>query len=110
VKALVGLLAIGAAAGCMPVAQQGYPIGIIYNGTRAPSLLTRVEAGGENRASTKEGVACASSILGLVATGDASLDAAKKAGGISTVNSVEYDASAFIFGVYTEVCTVVHGN
>jgi hypothetical protein len=105
-----GLLLCLGATHCMPVMQQGYPIGIIYNGTTAPSLLNEVEAGGANKASTKSGSACASSVLGVAAFGDAGLDAAKKQGGLTTVNSVEYEATGYVFGVYTQVCTVAHGN
>lgn len=101
---------VGALSGCMPVANQGYPIGIFYTGTQAPSLLNEVEAGGDNKASTKTGKACSAGILGVAAFGDASLDAAKKQGAISTVNSVEYKATSYVLNVYVEVCTIVHGN
>ncbi len=107
---VLGFVALLATAGCMPVMNQGYPVGIFYNGTRAPSLLNRVEAGGANKASTKSGRACASGILGVAAFGDASIDAAKKQGGISTVNSVEYDGTNYVLGIYVQACTIVHGN
>lgn len=56
----------------------------------------------------KEGQACAESILGLVARGDASVRAAKEDGGIDEVFSVEHSARNF-FGVVGEWCTMVRG-
>ncbi|MCA9597567.1 MAG: TRL-like family protein [Myxococcales bacterium] len=98
------------AAGCMPVMQQGYPVGVVYNGTKAPSVVDRVEASGPNKTGAKTGEACSTGILGIAAFGDASIDAAKKAAQITDVHSVEYDATAVLGFVYVEVCTVVHGN
>ncbi|MFN3739317.1 MAG: TRL-like family protein [Thermodesulfovibrionales bacterium] len=58
---------------------------------------------------SKEGKACASNILGLIATGDASIDAAKKAGGIKEVSSVDYKSSS-VLGLYAQFCTIVRGK
>ena len=99
-----------ACVGCLPLTSQGYPIGGIYNGTKAPSGLDRVELTGENKAATKQGRACSSGVLGIAAWGDSSIDAAKKAGGITSVYSVEYEATAVLGLVYMDVCTVVHGT
>lgn len=60
-------------------------------------------------AATKEGKACASTVLGWVATGDASVAAAKAAGGITTVSSVDHTAHQ-ILGIVGDWCTVVKGN
>jgi hypothetical protein len=60
-------------------------------------------------AATKEGKACAKSILGWVSSGDASIAAAKAAGGITTVASVDHTANQ-ILGIVGEWCTVVKGN
>ena len=57
----------------------------------------------------KEGKACAESILGLMARGDASVRAAKEAGGITEVFTVEHTARNF-FGIVGEWCTVVRGT
>ena len=59
--------------------------------------------------STKTGEACASSILGIIATGDASIDAARKAGGINSISEVDEKASD-ILGLYASYCTIVHGK
>ena len=47
--------------------------------------------------------------LGIIATGDASIDAAKKAGGITNVASVDHDSTS-ILGLFATFCTVVKGN
>lgn len=58
---------------------------------------------------SKRGEACATNILGLVATGDASIDAAKKSAGITKVASVEQSASR-VLGYYAKYCTIVRGE
>jgi hypothetical protein len=103
--ALLGTPALG----CLPINSQGYPVGIIYSATQAPSTIDRVEASGDNKAAPKMGRACSTGILGLAAFGDASLDAAKKQGGITSVHSVEYEATAVLGPVYVVACTIVHG-
>jgi hypothetical protein len=60
-------------------------------------------------ATPKTGRACMNSILGLVAIGDASLEAAKAAGGITNVANINYEVKN-ILGVYGEYCLVVKGN
>jgi TRL-like protein family len=56
----------------------------------------------------KEGKACAESILGLIARGDAGVRAAKANGGISEVTNIEHSARNF-FGIVGEWCTLVRG-
>lgn len=57
----------------------------------------------------KQGKACAESILGLLARGDASVRAAKENGGISEVSTIDHSARNF-FGIVGEWCTLVRGN
>jgi TRL-like protein family len=57
----------------------------------------------------KTGIACADSYLGLVALGDASIAAAKQAGNISKVSSVDHTAKSY-FVFYGQYCTVVRGE
>ena len=57
----------------------------------------------------KQGKACADSILGLVARGDASVRAAKENGGITEVSTIDHSARNF-FGIVGEWCTLVRGN
>jgi hypothetical protein len=60
-------------------------------------------------AATKEGKACTQSILGWVASGDASVTAAKAAGGITTVSSIDHTAKQ-VLGIIGDWCTVVKGS
>ena len=70
----LGFLSLGAVllTGCQPVASP--LMGVFFNDTKFGYEAT------SNAAATKEGKACAQTILGLVATGDASISAAKAAG------------------------------
>ena len=62
-----------------------------------------------NPAGNRVGEACAKSILGLVAWGDASIEAGRRNGGITQITSV--DASTWsILGVYGSYCTMVRGK
>lgn len=95
--ALIGL----SLTGCMPVAS---PLaGGIFADVKYGIVATDAPA------ATKEGKACATTILGWVATGDASVQAAKTAGGISTVAVVDHSAKN-ILGIFAEWCTIVRGN
>ncbi|MDF2446360.1 MAG: uncharacterized protein K0S46_1596 [Moraxellaceae bacterium] len=87
--------------GCAVVASP--TTGALYTKVQGPITT------GTGTTSAKSGQACATNILGLIATGDASVDAAKKAGGISTVASVDHDSMS-ILGLYATFCTVVKGN
>ena len=102
---LLGLVAV-ASIGCGAF---GYPIGSIYTGTKVPHGMSLLEGSGPGKGDTKQGEACATGILGIAAFGDASLDAAKKAGGITDVHSVEF-RGLNILGIYTQGCTVAHGG
>jgi hypothetical protein len=101
----LALLALGAAAtsGCAAAAGgNGGVTGFLYSSYK---MGGNVAAG----PGTKMGQACASSILGIVGTGDASISAAKKAGGINTVAYVDHDVSG-ILGFYATSCTIVYGD
>lgn len=87
--------------GCQPVASP--LMGILYNETKFGWEAT------SNTNATKEGKACANTIMGLVATGDASISAAKAAGGITEVAHVDHSAKSVI-GIIGEFCTIVKGK
>jgi hypothetical protein len=59
--------------------------------------------------SDKTGKACMTSIIGIVATGDASIASAKANGKITKVATVDYNVHN-ILGVYGKYCTVVTGE
>ena len=75
------------------------------------ALYTNVTTGtsATSGSTAKMGQACNTSILGLVATGNASIASAKAQGGISRVASVDYKAKN-ILGLYGKYCVVVHGS
>lgn len=79
----------------------------------APAALSYYAGPGTVGPSAKEpvkrGEACVQNFLGLIATGDASIDAAKKNGGITTVTSVDENVSR-VLGYYAQFCTVVKGQ
>jgi hypothetical protein len=62
-----------------------------------------------NGGGTKMGKSVAKSYLGMVATGDASFQAAKQNGGISKVTHVDWDAKNYL-GFYGEYTTTVYGD
>jgi hypothetical protein len=73
-------------------------------------LITDVQFDGQAQGAlgTKEGKACATSVLALVSSGDASIAAAAKAGGITKVMSVDHHTKwTLLFGEY---CTIVRGS
>ena len=103
-KKLLGLLVlIGGAvclSGCMAVYSPA--IGVLFAEVYGP-----IDAG--DQVGAKEGTSCAQSILGLVATGDASIKAAAKDGGITRIDSVDH-YSRNVLGILGEFCTIVRGS
>ena len=91
------ILAAGLISGC------GF-YSFIYGNVRGPVAVTS-----QTGPATKEGHGCAKSILGLFSFGNASIDAAKQAGGITSVVSVDFQ-SLNVLGIYSTFCTVVKGN
>ncbi len=81
-----------------------YPMGIVYTEIKAP-----IAAGSGAMSYSKVGTAKATSILGIVATGDASIKTAAANGGIKTIKYVDYDAKNTL-GVYGEYTTTVYGD
>lgn len=57
----------------------------------------------------KAGKACATSILGLIALGDASIEKAKRDSGIANVATVDTSATSFLT-LYGRYCTIITGN
>lgn len=94
----VGFLSLTA---CQPVASP--LVGVFFNDTKYGYIATT------NTNATKEGKACAQTILGLVATGDASISAAKANGGITQVSHIDYSAKS-ILGIIGDWCTIVKGQ
>ena len=105
IKVALTLAGLTAAALSLTACQIVYSpmAGTSFNETKYGNIATA------ETATTKEGKACGSSILGWVATGDASIAAAKANGGITKVTSVDHSAKN-ILGILGEWCTIVKGN
>lgn len=78
-------------------------LGGVYTGVESNQAATANPVGG------KRGEACAFSILGLLAIGDASAATAAKAGGITKIGLVDNDMMG-VLGIFARHCTVVHGE
>ena len=101
---LVGLTAAAfSLAACMGPIVASPTVGTTFNETKYGNIAT------EESVATKEGRACATSILGWIAQGDASIAAAKANGGITKVSSVDHYAKSILM-IYGEYCTIVKGN
>jgi hypothetical protein len=97
---LVAVVGVCFLSGCMMVYSPA--TGILLTEVYGP-----IDAG--TKVGAKEGQACAESILGLVARGDASIKAAAKAGGITKIDSVDHYTRNFL-GIIGEFCTIVRGS
>ncbi|NCC72224.1 MAG: hypothetical protein EOM06_02415 [Sphingobacteriia bacterium] len=78
-------------------------MGFLYTDVKAPLTAT------SNSVSTKVGTAKATSILGWVATGDASIEAAAKSAGITKIHHVDYHSNA-ILGIVASFTVYVYGE
>ncbi len=94
--AIMGIFCVGCPGVVTPV------FGAIYTDARAGVAFA------QNGTPTKTGEACAQAVLGIVATGDASIEAAMKNGGITRVLYVDSYSSHIV--VISKYCTIVHGN
>ncbi|QLH38497.1 MAG: TRL-like protein family [Defluviicoccus sp.] len=93
---VLGALAVG---GCA----SPQPIGLLYYGASIP------EGGTSQAVVTKSGSAQCTSILSLFATGDCTIETARKAGGIEKVAYVDRKVTNFL-GLYGTYTTVVYGD
>lgn len=58
---------------------------------------------------SRNGEACATNVLGIASTGDATIDTAKRVSNIKNVATI--DRSYFsVLGIFAKGCTVVQGN
>lgn len=101
IKLFAAVVTVLALSGC---GGSPFPLmGLVYIEGKAPYHAV------EGATGNKTGKACATSVLGLVATGDASIATAMKDGGLSTVTAVDY-SSKHILGIWAEFCTMVTGK
>lgn len=94
------LVAVSMLMGCAML----IPMGSMYTEVKLP-----VTATSNSGASTRTGEANCTSVLALVAVGDCSIEAAKKNGGITKVNHVDWEAKS-ILGIYGSYKVIVSGE
>lgn len=78
-------------------------MGGLYTEVKAPIAVTG------STGSSKVGTASAQSILGFIATGDASIEAAARQGNITTIHHVDYQAKS-ILTFFAEFTVFVYGE
>lgn len=94
--AATAILMTGCATGLSPAG-----VGIVTD-VKGPITATNLKA-------TKVGTACAKTIVGVLVKGDASIRAAKKAGKISKVSTVDYHTKGY-YPFVGETCIIVTGQ
>lgn len=109
---LIGsLVALFSLSGCAANLYSGGPsvAGMLYTGVRDPAqhLAVALDATASGR---KVGKSSAQAILGLVAFGDAGVDAAMKAGGITKVHHVDHEVQLAVGGLWEKQTTIVYGE
>jgi hypothetical protein len=77
--------------------------GGLYTEVKGPITATA------NPTYSKVGTAFCTSILGIIATGDASIETAAKNGGITKIHHVDYE-SKNILGLYAKYTVIVYGE
>ncbi len=92
----------------------------LYPGGPSPhgSLQTDVTVPAQNLAVAldptarpiKVGVSSARAVLGLMASGDASVNAAMKSAGITRVHHIDHNINSMVFGLWVETKTLVYGE
>lgn len=77
--------------------------GLLFTGVKGPVNSN------EGTDVSSEGTACATNVLGLLAFGDASIEAAKRDGDIERVTTVDHQTTS-ILGLYAQFCTNAYGS
>jgi hypothetical protein len=77
--------------------------GILYTENQTPQSVS------SNQAGNRVGEGCITTYLGLVSTGDASVETARRMGGITMITSVDIQTKS-ILGIWTKYCAIVRGR
>ncbi len=78
--------------------------GFAYTNVRAPISVSQ-----SDEKPSRVGRSSARSIMGIIALGDASIQAAAEKGGITNIHHVDYESKSY-FGILSEFTVVVYGN
>lgn len=98
-----GIIATGLLVALSGCASGPSPTGVgLITDVKGPVTATTAQG-------VKTGTSCAKSILGFYNDGDASIIAAKRAGGINTVSSVDYHTHG-AYPFYGTTCVIVTGE
>lgn len=99
------IVALLLASSCRYASIKGGTGDSVARGTIAQSVDNSVEV-------TRIGVSCTTNILGIVAFGDSSIQAAKHRAAITKISHVDtsYDAFWFLYKFYEKGCTIVKGS
>lgn len=96
-------------AGCSAFVAGPGPVGYaLYTDTKAPLMYSSYYGEGV-KSYSKVGKASFTSILGLLCTGDASIEAAMKNGGITKIHHIDFEVKNILFLIAT-YSTVVYGE
>lgn len=87
--------------GCAPVATPA--TGLFYTGVAW-------DGGVKGATGPKRGEACATAVLGLFASGDASTEAAARNGGITNISGTDHRSTIVLLGIWGEYCTIAYGS
>jgi len=93
--------------GCAGIAFTGRPIigaASLYADTSASEFINE-----QTKLGSKSGEGCVTSILGLIATGDASAAAAARKASINRITHIDHKFENII-GIYAKYCVVVYGD
>jgi TRL (tRNA-associated locus)-like protein len=99
-RVVAALLAAGMLAGCATP----FPQGLFYTDVKLPVNVT-----GNGGKAPKVGTAECSSFFALFATGDCSIESAKKQGGITRIHHVDWDAKN-VLGIMGNYKLIVYGE
>lgn len=78
-------------------------MGLWYTDVKSPAAVT------SNANSSKVGTSEASSILGIIATGDASIETAANSAGISKIHHVDVQSTS-VLGIFAKYKVFVYGE
>lgn len=101
-KKILGATAMAGALFALTGCASTSPVGALYTDVKIPQTATSASG-------AKQGTATCTSVLSLVATGDCSIDAAAKNGGITQIQSVDSKVNN-ILGIYGTYTTIVKGR
>ncbi len=104
-RILISLAAVACAATCLvSCSSVKSPI----NGAFYTDIKDGIAVTG-NTGSSKVGTATATGYVGVIATGDASIEAAAKSAGITTIHHVDYHSTSLV-GIINTYTTIVYGK